>query len=38
MEEAHMDLLLDRAAISDIVYAYATGLARRDWNPWILQD
>jgi hypothetical protein len=24
--------LLDRAAISDVVYAYATGLDRRDWR------
>ena len=32
MEETHLELLLDRAAISDVVYAYATGLDRRDWK------
>lgn len=31
MSDAHMQLLLDRAAISDVVHAYATGLDRRDW-------
>jgi len=31
MSEASVRLLLDRAAISDTVYAYATGLDRRDW-------
>lgn len=28
---AELRLLLDRAAISDVVHAYATGLDRRDW-------
>ena len=27
-----LQLLLDRAAISDVVHAYATGLDRRDWG------
>jgi hypothetical protein len=27
-----LSTLRDRAAISDVVYAYATGLDRRDWN------
>ena len=31
MREANAHLLLDRAAISDVVHAYATGLDRRDW-------
>jgi hypothetical protein len=31
MSDANLRLLLDRAAISDTVYAYATGLDRRDW-------
>jgi hypothetical protein len=31
MSHAENGLLLDRAAISDVVYAYATGLDRRDW-------
>ena len=29
--DAALQLLLDRAAISDVVNAYATGLDRRDW-------
>ena len=32
MTEADLQLLLDRAAISDTVHAYATGLDRRDWK------
>ena len=32
MSEADLQLLLDRAAISDVVYGYATGLDRRDWR------
>ncbi len=31
MNGPNLDLLLDRAAISDVVHAYATGLDRRDW-------
>lgn len=31
MNTAALQLLLDRAAISDVVHAYATGLDRRDW-------
>ncbi|HEY8120106.1 MAG TPA: nuclear transport factor 2 family protein [Myxococcota bacterium] len=31
MSDAQLQLLLDRAAISDVVHAYATGLDRRDW-------
>jgi hypothetical protein len=31
MSDSDIRLLLDRAAISDTVYAYATGLDRRDW-------
>ena len=31
MADANLQLLLDRAAISDVVHAYATGLDRRDW-------
>lgn len=32
MADPDLKLLLDRAAISDVVYAYATGLDRRDWT------
>ena len=32
MSEPGLGLLLDRVAISDVVYAYATGLDRRDWE------
>ncbi len=32
MSDPKLQLLLDRAAISDVVYAYATGLDRRDWK------
>jgi hypothetical protein len=32
MTGANLQLLLDRAAISDVVNAYATGLDRRDWK------
>ena len=32
MDESAIRSLLDRAAISDIVHAYATGLDRRDWT------
>ena len=32
MHEADASSLSDRAAISDVVYAYATGLDRRDWK------
>ena len=32
MSETGLDLILDRAAISDVVHAYATGLDRRDWT------
>ena len=31
MKDAELRSLLDRAAISDVVHAYATGLDRRDW-------
>lgn len=31
MSGAALQQLLDRAAISDVVHAYATGLDRRDW-------
>ena len=31
MSDPNLQLLLDRAAISDVVYGYATGLDRRDW-------
>ena len=31
MAESSASLLMDRMAISDVVYAYATGLDRRDW-------
>lgn len=31
MTDADVGLLLDRAAISDVVHAYATGLDRGDW-------
>ena len=31
MSEEDLQRLLDRAAISDVVHAYATGLDRRDW-------
>jgi hypothetical protein len=31
MDESALQSLLDRAAISDVVHAYATGLDRRDW-------
>ena len=31
MSDAALRGLLDRAAISDVVHAYATGLDRRDW-------
>jgi hypothetical protein len=29
--EQQLQLLLDKAAISDVVYSYATGLDRQDW-------
>ena len=32
MADPDLKLLLDRAAISDVVHAYATGLDRRDWK------
>ena len=32
MSDPNIKLLLDRAAISDVVNAYATGLDRRDWD------
>lgn len=32
MADADLQLLLDRAAISDVVHAYATGLDRGDWT------
>lgn len=32
MNATGIELLLDRAAISDVVIAYATGLDRRDWD------
>jgi hypothetical protein len=32
MSDANLQLLLDRAGISDVVNAYATGLDRRDWK------
>jgi hypothetical protein len=32
MNGPNIELLLDRAAISDVVHAYATGLDRRDWK------
>jgi len=32
MNQPDLQLLLDRAAISDTVHAYATGLARQDWT------
>jgi hypothetical protein len=32
MSDTDAQLLLDRAAISDTVYAYATGLDQRDWD------
>jgi len=32
MTDTALQLLQDRAAISDVVYAYATGLDRRDWK------
>ncbi len=32
MSDAKIQLLIDRADISDIVYAYATGLDRREWT------
>lgn len=32
MTDPNLQLLLDRAAISDVVHAYATGLDRRDWT------
>ena len=32
MDQDRLQLLLDRAAISDVVHAYATGLDRRDWK------
>lgn len=31
MSDLDLQALLDRAAISDVVHAYATGLDRRDW-------
>ncbi len=31
MTDPSLQLLLDRAEISDVVHAYATGLDRRDW-------
>ncbi len=31
MNDSELKLLMDRTAISDVVYAYATGLDRRDW-------
>ena len=31
MTDPRLQLLLDRAEISDVVHAYATGLDRRDW-------
>jgi hypothetical protein len=31
MTDTDLSILLDRAAISDVVNAYATGLDRRDW-------
>ncbi len=31
MSDAALELLVGRAAISDVVHAYATGLDRRDW-------
>jgi hypothetical protein len=31
MTDSNLSLLADRVAISDVVYAYATGLDRRDW-------
>jgi hypothetical protein len=31
VSDPSLRLLLDRAAISDVVHAYATGLDRRDW-------
>jgi hypothetical protein len=32
MTDSNLSLLTDRVAISDVVYAYATGLDRRDWE------
>ncbi len=32
MSDPNLPQLLDRAAISDVVHAYATGLDRRDWT------
>jgi hypothetical protein len=32
MNGPNIELLLDRAAISDVVHAYATGLDRRNWD------
>jgi hypothetical protein len=32
MRESEVPQLLERTAISDVVYAYATGLDRRDWK------
>ena len=32
MSDPKLQMLLDRAAISDVVYAYATALDRRDWK------
>jgi hypothetical protein len=32
MTDPNLQQLLDRAAISDVVHAYATGLDRRDWT------
>jgi hypothetical protein len=32
MKEVAVQQLIERAAISDVVYAYATGLDRRDWK------
>ena len=31
MRDPDLQLLLDRAAVSDVVHAYAAGLDRRDW-------
>jgi hypothetical protein len=31
MQDLDLQCLIDRAAISDVVHAYATGLDRRDW-------
>jgi hypothetical protein len=32
MKEVDVQQLIERTAISDVVYAYATGLDRRDWK------